>query len=89
MINMERFAEEIKRLSPLLSEAERTGKLIVHCSAGSEYNPYPIVFKPEQLVDHIKNGSWLYVGWKLEDQAVVKKAILQRILELQERLTEL
>lgn len=89
MKNIQRFTQEIERLSVILAEAERTGQLLVHATAGSEYDPYPIVFTPEQLVDHLKKGDWIAVTWKLEERAVIKKAILDRIVKLQERLTEL
>ena len=87
--NMKPITRELKLLSPLLAEAEKTGKLIVHISACSDYNPYPIVFTPEQLVDEIKSGRWLAVRWGLEEPSVVKKAILDRIIKLQHSLIRL
>lgn len=86
--------KELDRMGDKLSEAEKTGKILVHAQCGdqgdpSPTNPYPIFFTAKELLNEIHKGHWHYVTWYLEDKAVIQKKILGRIDELQKLLIKL
>lgn len=86
---------ELNRVANILDEAEKTGKILVHAECGDQRNtkkpddPYPIFYTAKELMSEINNGSWHYVNWYLEDRDVMKKQILERINDLQQRLIRL
>jgi len=83
------ITREFNRMEKLLSEAEATGKVLVHTECGDDYNPYPVFFTAEELIECIKNGEWHHVRWYLQEKKVMQEKILVRINELQKRLIRL
>ena len=88
------ITRELTRLALIIEKAEDTGRLFV-CDFGDELvktnpkDPYPLFFTVKELVEQIHQGNYHCANWYLADREEMKKVILKRITELQERLIKL
>ena len=89
------ITRELTRLLPIIEKAEIGNRLLVSADCGDQLtvtnpkDPYPMFFSTEELVEQIYKGNYHCGNWYLADKEEMKKSILNRIQELQERLIRL
>jgi len=89
------LTRELNRVKSIVEKAEKEDMFLVHSDYGDQLtkaiptDPYPIFFSPSELIQQINEGNWYCVNWYVADKKEMKRCILNRINELQERLIKL